>query len=43
MDKSKELVKQYLKRTKKNYSDDQFTEKDNNLSRRKHNERDGET
>lgn len=28
MDKSKELVKQYLKRTKKNYSDDQFSDAD---------------
>lgn len=28
MDKSKELVKQYLKKTKKNYSDAQFTDED---------------
>lgn len=28
MDKSKELVKQYLKRTKNNYSDDQFSDAD---------------
>ena len=28
MDKSKELVKQYLKRTKENYSDDQFSDAD---------------
>ena len=28
MDKSKELVKQYLKKTMKNYCDDQFSDAD---------------